>query len=428
MKARLALAFFLQAMLSVCRALKHGRMENRVLKVPRNTVTKIHFSSRNDGEVVPSRFWSREIACDVHLGGKDSKAAALENVISLLKENGETKNVAIGMAIADLPTLGEGYIIPIHDGLVQSQHVLPMGRSNKGEGEEGKILLCAFNPRAQPNQVSPSEQERAVDPERLLALNKELEAMDISAEDLMGDDLAGTSPAKIYRSFVCPRPGKAHLIEPVERAAKRTASQLELSLRQVRADQSAYLRNVDKSKDVLSMTSGDRYEDSGSGNTIASTRHPMVILLDNVRSAFNVGSLFRTGETAGIEEIITAGITAHPPHPKLRKTAMQSLEAVPTRHYSDVMDAVRALKDEGYTICVMETTSKSEIYTETDYPEKTCLVLGNEITGVDTRIIDIADKVVEIPTYGVKNSLNVASAGPIVMFEVLRKWHLKDAK
>jgi tRNA G18 (ribose-2'-O)-methylase SpoU len=151
-----------------------------------------------------------------------------------------------------------------------------------------------------------------------------------------------------------------------------------------------------------------------------------VLLLDNVRSAFNVGSLFRTGETAGIQEIVTAGITAHPPHPKLRKTAMQSLEAVPTRHYDNVMDAVRALKEEGYTIVVMETTSKSALYTDTKYPEKTCLVLGNEITGVDTRIIDLADMVVEIPTYGVKNSLNVASAGPIVVFEVLRQWHLRD--
>ena len=370
----------------------------------------------------PSRFWSRSIVMKKRTGS-ESKTEALESIIGTLQDNEEAKKVSVGMAIADVNS-GEGFIIPIHEGKIQHQHILPAKAEGREGGKGGTILLCGFNPRAQPNQVSPSEQERPVDSERLAALNKELTQLGILPEDLMSNNLAGTSPAKIYRSFVCPRPGKAHLIEPVGRAAKRTASQLELSLRQVRADQSEYLRNVDKSRDIISAALGDGIAKSDNNDDAVSlTRHPVALLLDNVRSAFNVGSLFRTGETAGIQEIVTAGITAHPPHPKLRKTAMQSLEAVPTRHYDNVIEAVQVLKEEGWTIVVMETTSKSALYTQTEYPEKTCLVLGNEITGVDTRIIDMADKVVEIPTYGIKNSLNVASAGPIVVFEILRQWH-----
>lgn len=417
----LVLSIWISMLLSV-RALRSMKQAGAVAS---GTFLGRCFMTTQQEEPSPSRFWSRSIeVTSAQISGSQTKAEALESAIGALQDSDEAKKVSVGMAIADMGS-EQGFLIPIHEGMVQRQHIL----ATKTEGAAGKILLCAFNPRAQPNELSPAEQERPIDPERLAALNKELTEMGILPEDLMGNELAGTSPAKIYRSFVCPRLGKAHLIEPIERAAKRTASQLELSLRQVRADQSEYLRNIDKSQDVMSMKEdrGDSENSGSTGGSSASTaRHPVVLLLDNVRSAFNVGSLFRTGETAGIQEIVTAGITAHPPHPKLRKTAMQSLEAVPTRHYDNVMDAVRALKEEGYTIVVMETTSKSALYTDTKYPEKTCLVLGNEITGVDTRIIDLADMVVEIPTYGVKNSLNVASAGPIVVFEVLRQWHLRD--
>lgn len=129
---------------------------------------------------------------------------------------------------------------------------------------------------------------------------------------------------------------------------------------------------------------------------------------------------------------------------------MQSLDVVPTRHFDDVMEMVRTLKEEKYTLVVMETTSKSMKYTTkglyshveqtTEHgsdttsnshgsgsngaiqPKKIALVCGNEITGVDTRIMDVCDLMVEIPTFGVKNSLNVASAVPIVLFEVLRQF------
>ena len=179
-------------------------------------------------------------------------------------------------------------------------------------------------------------------------------------------------------------------------------------MRQWRADNAAYLRNTDKSLNL--------------SNNATRTSHPITLVLDNIRSAHNVGSMFRTAETAGIAELVTCGITAHPPHPKLRKTAFSSVDVVPSRHFDETLAAVKALKEDGYTIVVMETTSLSKNYTEIAYPQKTAIVVGNELTGVDPRVIEMADIVAEIPTFGIKNSLNVASAAPIVIFEILRQW------
>ena len=181
--------------------------------------------------------------------------------------------------------------------------------------------------------------------------------------------------------------------------------------RQVRADRAQYLRNTDRSPvENLNYNIYPDMEEKSNLNVVRDTVHPVVLVLDNIRSAFNVGSMFRSAETAGAAEIITCGITAHPPHPKLRKTAFSAIDTVPFRHFDDTMSAIQQLKMEGYTIVAMETTSKSQVYTQVTYPSKVALVLGNEVTGVDTQIMDLADIIVQIPTYGIKNSLNVASA------------------
>jgi tRNA G18 (ribose-2'-O)-methylase SpoU len=304
------------------------------------------------------------------------------------------------------------FFIPIHSGVLQPQHVAQYNEDKIEIVEKTSklnILVCGFSPRAQHICLSPFEEERKVDVDRLAALNSALEAItDVSGEMLLSAKYAGTPPSRMYRSFVSPRPKANHLLEPVERAASRTASQIELALRQVRADEAQYLRNNDRSV-LLS-------------SAVEKKKNAVVVVLDNLRSAFNVGSIFRTAETAGIEEIVTCGITPHPPHPKLRKTAFTALDVVQSSHFDETFAAVQHLKSLGYTIVVMETTSISKEYTEVSYPQKTAVVLGNEITGVDPRVIECADLVVEIPTFGVKNSLNVASAAPIVLFEILRQW------
>lgn len=308
-------------------------------------------------------------------------------------------------------------LLPIIEGKAQVQHTTPIPQvlrsTNSTSDEPDHLFLCAFSPRASNVCVAPDEEERPVNLVRRDALEEVLTRMSISSKELLSHQLAGTPPARIYRSFVCPKANKTFILEPVERAANRTAAQLELALRQLRADDAAYLRNTDKS--ALTLT------------TEARKTNPIVLVLDNIRSAFNVGSMFRTGETAGVIEIITCGITATPPHPKLRKTALSAVDMVPCRHFEDTLSAIRDLKAAGYKIVVMETTSRSQVYTEIDFPEKVALVMGNEVMGVDTKVMDEADIIAEIPTFGIKNSLCVSSAAPIVVFEVLRQYALKNA-
>lgn len=119
--------------------------------------------------------------------------------------------------------------------------------------------------------------------------------------------------------------------------------------------------------------------------------HPLVLILDNVRSAYNVGSLFRTAETALLQELITCGFTPHPPHEKLKKTACRSLENVPSRHFSTTLDAVRTMKEEGFVVFAMETTSRSQCYTHVAFPEKAALVLGRDFVFFPWHVWFISD-------------------------------------
>merc|ERR1712070_1021802 len=105
----------------------------------------------------------------------------------------------------------------------------------------------------------------------------------------------------------------------------------------------------------------------------------------------------RSSETARIQEIVTCGITPHPPHEKLAKTALSSIAYVETRHFDSTLEAVQTLKREGVHVIGMETTSKSRPYTQVYYPQPTALVLGNELTGIDTQIMDHCDHLIEIP-------------------------------
>jgi 23S rRNA (guanosine2251-2'-O)-methyltransferase len=174
-----------------------------------------------------------------------------------------------------------------------------------------------------------------------------------------------------------------------------------------------------------------RHHDSVEGSTIKRT-FPLTILLDNVRSAFNVGSIFRTADACGCQEVITTGITPHPfgsGSDKVFKTSLGACRIVPTRHFTLTTSAIEALREEHGTnaICIMgmETTNKSICYTSMAYPQiggGTVLILGNEVTGVDTEIMSRLDAVVEVPMFGQKNSLNVSACAPIVMYEVLRQW------
>ena len=156
------------------------------------------------------------------------------------------------------------------------------------------------------------------------------------------------------------------------------------------------------------------------------SKNPIHLILDNLRSAFNVGSIFRTADTARLAEVITCGYTAHPPHDKLDKTALGVLQFVPTRHFDSTLDAVSSLRHADIPVFALETTSNSSAYTEVSYPKPLGLVLGNEALGVAKEVLEQCDRIIEIPLFGFKNSLNVAAAAAVITFEILRQWRQKS--
>ncbi|MGB9757851.1 MAG: RNA methyltransferase [Candidatus Bipolaricaulaceae bacterium] len=151
-------------------------------------------------------------------------------------------------------------------------------------------------------------------------------------------------------------------------------------------------------------------------------RFPIAAVLDNIRSAYNVGSMFRTAECAYISELILCGITAKPPHKEVEKTALGTTQLVPWRYFPDTLEAVQALKREGWRIAALEITDQSvpiQSVGKGDFP--LALVVGNEVSGVDDRVLASADLVVEIPQFGKKESLNVAVAFGVAVFLLLEK-------
>ncbi|HLP16184.1 MAG TPA: RNA methyltransferase [Bacteroidota bacterium] len=150
-------------------------------------------------------------------------------------------------------------------------------------------------------------------------------------------------------------------------------------------------------------------------------RKPIYALADNIRSLYNVGSIFRSSDGAMIEKLYLTGYTPHPPRKEIDKTALGATHTVPWEYHKDPMQAVERIKAQGIKLCVLEMTTKSRPYYElspADFP--LCVVVGNEITGVSKEIIDAADMAIDIPMYGHKQSLNVAVAYGIVLYDFLR--------
>lgn len=143
------------------------------------------------------------------------------------------------------------------------------------------------------------------------------------------------------------------------------------------------------------------------------------VVLDNIRSAFNVGSIFRTAEAAGVEHLHLCGISATPENPKVRKTALGAERMVPWSHDLSTLAVLEALRAEGWTRVAVELTDRSVPYNEYRYPRRCALVFGHEVAGVPLPVLDACDAVIEIPMAGRKNSLNVATSAGIVLFGAL---------
>ena len=157
-------------------------------------------------------------------------------------------------------------------------------------------------------------------------------------------------------------------------------------------------------------------------------RMPVVALFDNIRSMFNVGSMFRTADGAWLEEVIICGYTACPPRKEIAKTALGAEYSVPWRHIPNAVEALRALKKRGYVAVALEHTTQSRSYTQVDYDFPLVFVVGNEGVGIQDDIVKECDFAVELPQYGMKSSMNVAVAFGIMLYEIRRQWDALNGK
>lgn len=152
-------------------------------------------------------------------------------------------------------------------------------------------------------------------------------------------------------------------------------------------------------------------------------RHPVYVMCDNIRSIYNVGSIFRTSDAALIEKLYLTGYTPYPPRAEIEKVALGSTNSVPWEYIKDPLEAIVKIKEQGIKIAPLEISDNSREYTEivaADFP--LCLVLGNELTGVSNQIIEQADFCIEIPQYGFKHSMNVSVAYGIAVFELIKNF------
>ena len=144
----------------------------------------------------------------------------------------------------------------------------------------------------------------------------------------------------------------------------------------------------------------------------------LTVVLDNIRSLNNIGSVFRTSDAFRVEELLLCGITATPPHIDIHKTALGAEDSVAWRHFDDTIDAVNELKAVGYTVFSIEqaenSTSLSDLSLDTD--KKYAIVLGHEVHGVQQSVIDASHGCIEIPQHGTKHSLNISVASGIVIW------------
>jgi len=148
---------------------------------------------------------------------------------------------------------------------------------------------------------------------------------------------------------------------------------------------------------------------------------PLCVLLDDVRSLYNVGAFFRTADAAGVEKLYLCGITCHPPHPAITKTALGAEESVPWEHSWDPIEVAFGLRERGYQLVAIETDPTAQDLYDWQPSFPVCLIFGHEVEGVRPSLAALCNIRVRIPMRGVKHSLNVATAAGVVIYELLRK-------
>jgi 23S rRNA (guanosine2251-2'-O)-methyltransferase len=149
---------------------------------------------------------------------------------------------------------------------------------------------------------------------------------------------------------------------------------------------------------------------------------PVIAVLENIRSAYNVGSVFRTADAFLLEALYITGYTCIPPHKEIKKTALGAEETVAWKHFANAEEAIIQLRENGYKVYAVEQVVNSLMLHEVSFTstEKIAVVFGNEVSGVELETIKLCDGCIEIPQFGTKHSLNIATAAGVVLWEIVR--------
>lgn len=151
-------------------------------------------------------------------------------------------------------------------------------------------------------------------------------------------------------------------------------------------------------------------------------KYPIIVILDSIRSLHNVGSIFRSCDALKIEKVLLCGLTACPPHKEIHKTALGATETVSWEYYEDVLEAVSYCKEQGFQIISAEQAEETVLLQDLNKKsqEKLAFVFGNEVFGVNQKVISESDFVLEIPQFGTKHSFNVSVSAGIILWEAVR--------
>ena len=152
-------------------------------------------------------------------------------------------------------------------------------------------------------------------------------------------------------------------------------------------------------------------------------RNPIHVVLDNLRSAFNVGSIFRTADAGAVAHMYLCGMTSYPPNKKLEKTALGAHDYVPWTQHKTTREAIEALNADGITCIAIEAIEGAASHIEFSWPRPVAIVFGNEVTGIAPETLGLCEATVQIPMHGYKNTINVATAYGVIQYEILRQWN-----
>lgn len=303
----------------------------------------------------------------------------------------------------------------------EGQRTLLVGGSNGHEEDHEPAASSSYTSKSTASPDAASEFYEGSD-KRRGRLHQALEDIGVPMESFLeSPEFRGSAAMRTYNSFILPKSKGALAMANQPQRAAVLANNISFLMREHRSHQEEWLRNHDRS-----------LQEAAELNRTNHASHPKIaVVLDDVRSAHNVGNIIRAAEASGCEQVVLCGsMTPSPPHPKVLKTALGAAEYVRYQTAISTLQAVQNLKAEGYRIFGIETTSKSKMLWHVSFfPNKSveelgkvALIFGNELVGVDIQVLEECHELVSVPTHGIKNSLNVATCASIVMWEALRQW------